>query len=84
MEVPDIVAWVKPQELLLTTGYPLRDAPDGLAALVRDLDAAGVSALAVKLRRYLDELPARHARGGRRRSASRSCCCPTTWPSTTC
>jgi purine catabolism regulator len=57
MEVPDIVAWVKPRELLMTTGYPLRDAPEGLAGLVRSLDAAGVSALAVKLRRYLDDLP---------------------------
>jgi purine catabolism regulator len=57
MEVPDIIAWVKPRELLMTTGYPLRDAPEGLADLVRALDAAGVSALAVKLRRYLDELP---------------------------
>jgi sugar diacid utilization regulator len=57
MEVPDIIAWVKPRELLMTTGYPLRDAPEGLADLVRALDSAGVSALAVKLRRYLDELP---------------------------
>ena len=24
MEVPDILPWVKPDELLLTTGYPLR------------------------------------------------------------
>ena len=27
MEVPDILPWVKPHELLLTTGYPLRDDP---------------------------------------------------------
>jgi DNA-binding PucR family transcriptional regulator len=58
MEVPDIVPWVKPHELLLTTGYPLRDAPQGLAGLVGALDDAGVAALAVKLRRYLDELSA--------------------------
>jgi purine catabolism regulator len=58
MEVPDIIAWVKPRELLLTTGYPLRDTPDGLAPLVRALDEAGVSALGVKLHRYLDDLPA--------------------------
>ena len=58
MEVPDIMAWVKPRELLLTTGYPLRDAPGGMAALVTALDELGVSAIAVKLRRYLDELPA--------------------------
>jgi purine catabolism regulator len=57
MEVPDIEAWVKPHELLLTTGYPLRDVPDSLASLVSTLDRAGVSALGVKLRRYLDALP---------------------------
>src|SRR5438046_4953528 len=27
MEVPDILPWVKPHELLLTTGYPLRHDP---------------------------------------------------------
>src|SRR4051812_42426367 len=58
MEVPDILPWVKPDELLLTTGYPLRDVPERLTSLVAELDDAGVSALAVKLRRYLHELPA--------------------------
>ncbi len=56
MEVPDIIDWVKPHELLLTTGYPLREVPGGLATLVASLDDAQVAALAVKLR-YLDELP---------------------------
>ncbi len=58
MEVPDILAWVRPEALLLTTGYPLREAGTGLAALVADLDDRGVSALAVKLHRYLETLPA--------------------------
>ena len=84
MEVPDIAAWVKPQELLLTTGYPLRDTPGGMASLVTNLDSLGVSAIAVKLRRYLDRAARRHARGGRRRRTARSCCCLTTRPSTTC
>jgi len=57
MEVPDIAPWVKPDQLLITTGYPLRDFPQGLASLVSTLDRAGVAALAVKLRRYLRELP---------------------------
>ena len=58
MEVPDIVAWVRPEALLLTTGYPLRESVDDLGRLVADLDDRGVSALAVKLHRYLDALPA--------------------------
>ncbi|MGI8333938.1 PucR family transcriptional regulator [Actinomadura scrupuli] len=58
MEVPDILAWVKPHELLLTTGYPLRNTPQSLGRLVADLDERGLAALGVKLGRYLDDLPA--------------------------
>ena len=58
MEVPDILAWVKPHELLLTTGYPLRNTPQSLSRLVADLDERGLSALGIKLGRYVDELPA--------------------------
>ncbi|WP_093171432.1 PucR family transcriptional regulator [Sinosporangium album] len=57
MEVPDILAWVKPHELLLTTGYPLRNTPQSLGHLIADLDERGLAALAIKLGRYLDELP---------------------------
>lgn len=58
MEVPDILPWVKPHELLLTTGYPLRNTPQSLASLVGDLNDRGLAALAIKIGRYLDELPA--------------------------
>jgi purine catabolism regulator len=58
MEVPDILPWVKPNELLMTTGYPLRDDPEALVRLVAQLDDRGLSALAIKLHRYLDEIPA--------------------------
>ncbi|MGH3386173.1 MAG: PucR family transcriptional regulator [Nocardioidaceae bacterium] len=58
MEVPDILPWVKPHELLLTTGYPLRNTPYGLPELVTELDDRQLSALGVKLHRYIDELPA--------------------------
>jgi len=68
MEVPDILPWVKPNELLLTTGFPLRHAggggaggtafdPNALVELVDGLAARGVTALGVKTGRYLDELP---------------------------
>jgi PucR family transcriptional regulator, purine catabolism regulatory protein len=58
MEVPDIGAWVKPDEFLLTTAYPLRDRPEALPALIEDLDAKGLAGLGIKLGRYLDEVPA--------------------------
>ncbi|WP_406313440.1 PucR family transcriptional regulator ligand-binding domain-containing protein [Streptosporangium sp. NBC_01639] len=57
MEVPDVLAWVKPHELLLTTGYPLRNTPQSLDRLVADLDERGLAALAIKLGRYVDRLP---------------------------
>ncbi len=57
MEVPDILPWVKPHELLLTTGYPLRHNPEALVELVAELDVRGLAAVAIKLHRYLDELP---------------------------
>ncbi|AXH96854.1 PucR family transcriptional regulator [Ornithinimicrobium avium] len=56
MEVPDVLPWVRPDELLLTTGYPLRQHGD-LVAWVRALDARGLAGVAVKLHRYVDRLP---------------------------
>ena len=58
MEVPDILPWVRPHQLLLTTGYPLRSVPDTLPALVKELADRGLAGIGVKLGRYLDELPA--------------------------
>ena len=58
MEVPDVLAWVKPNELLLTTGYPLRNTPQSLVHFVGDLDRRGLAALAIKLGRYLESVPA--------------------------
>ncbi len=57
MEVPDVLPWVKPGELLLTTGFPLRRVPGGLSEWIAELDASGVSVLSIKFGRYLDELP---------------------------
>jgi purine catabolism regulator len=57
MEVPDIHAWVRPGELLLTTGYPVRDDPGQLVQVLEGLAERGVAALGIKLGRYLDALP---------------------------
>ncbi|MGC0416083.1 PucR family transcriptional regulator [Embleya sp. AB8] len=58
MEVPDILPWTKPHELLLTTGYPLRETPQSLCDLVTGLESRRLAAVGIKLGRYLDELPA--------------------------
>ncbi len=57
MEVPDVLPWVKPHELLLTTGYPVRATPDGVPALLAALDDRGLAAVGIKLNRYLESLP---------------------------
>jgi PucR family transcriptional regulator, purine catabolism regulatory protein len=57
MEVPDILDWVKPDELLLTTAYPLRDDRAALADLVPRLADRGLAGLAVKPARYLEAVP---------------------------
>lgn len=58
MEVPDVLPWVRADELLLTTGYPMRNNPLALAEFVTELADRGVAGLAIKLGRYLHELPA--------------------------
>jgi PucR family transcriptional regulator, purine catabolism regulatory protein len=63
MEVPDILPWVKPHELLLTTWFPLRAVGGirdeaALCKLVADLDDRRLAAIAIKLGRYIDEVPA--------------------------
>jgi purine catabolism regulator len=58
MEVPDIEAYVHPGEVLLTTLYPLRDDLGRVPDLVRRLHGATLSALVVRLGRYVDHIPA--------------------------
>jgi purine catabolism regulator len=58
MEVPDILDWVKPDELLLTTAYPLRDDLAALTSLVSHLAADGLAGMAIKPTRYIGAIPA--------------------------
>ena len=58
MEVPDILDWVAPDELLLTTAYPLRDDPAALATLIPRLAAKGLAGMALKPTRYIGHIPA--------------------------
>ena len=62
MEVPDILAWTKPHELLLTTAFPLTQTTGGqqadvLLELITALNHQNLAGLAIKLGRYLDALP---------------------------
>lgn len=57
MEVPDIEPYVTAGELLLTTGYPVRERPERLVEMLPELAARGLAGLAIKPLRYLDRLP---------------------------
>lgn len=64
MEVPDIVEWVRPHALLVTSGYPLVDIDrhddgehGGFIELVRRLDELDVAALGIKVGRFLPDIP---------------------------
>lgn len=58
MEVPDIVKWLKGNEIVITSLYPIKDDVEAQAQLVYKLYEVGISALAIKPRRFVEEIPA--------------------------
>ncbi|MBD2848523.1 PucR family transcriptional regulator [Paenibacillus sp. IB182496] len=58
MDAPDIIHFLKPHELLLTTGYAIKDRPGALLTLVQSMAEVGCAGLAIKTRRFFDEVPA--------------------------
>lgn len=56
MEVPDLVQWLKGADFIITSLYSLKDDPGAQVQLIRDLAARGCAALAVKTKRYVDNL----------------------------
>lgn len=57
MEVPDIQNWAQKGDLLVTTGYAFKDQPEKLITLAKQLVEKGVAALAIKPRRFIEEIP---------------------------
>ena len=57
MEVPDIVHWLKGDELILTSLFPIKDDPQAQKALVGQLHERGTAALAIKPHRFIDAIP---------------------------
>ncbi|MCF0148711.1 MAG: PucR family transcriptional regulator ligand-binding domain-containing protein [Clostridium sp.] len=57
MEVPDIIEWVSPGELLITTAYSIRDNVQILEEIIPKFKEKGVSGLGIKVGRYVKELP---------------------------
>ncbi len=57
MEDADIVRWMRGGELLLTTGYTMRDDPTALARLVPALAERELAGLVLKLGLYVEAVP---------------------------
>ncbi|AJY76547.1 PucR family transcriptional regulator [Paenibacillus beijingensis] len=57
MDAPDIVDFIKPHELLLTTAYAMKDNPEQLETLVSKLAGVGCAGLVIKMKRFLNQIP---------------------------
>lgn len=57
METPETPRRLRPGELLLTTGFPVKDDPEAQIDLVDSVVQSGGSGLVVKLGRYIDDVP---------------------------
>lgn len=57
MDAPDIIHYLKSDELLLTTAYAVKDHPETLDSLVEQMANAGCAGLAIKTKRFLEEIP---------------------------
>lgn len=57
MDAPDIAKFLKPNELLVTTAYHMKDQPELLGQLVKEMHEQGCAALGIKTKRFLSEIP---------------------------
>jgi len=57
MDAPDSVDWLEGNELLITSGYVIKDNILSLKKLIQDLAAVEAAGLGIKLRRFIDEIP---------------------------
>ena len=58
LDNPETLQWIKPGELVLTTGYIFRNDPSLQTHILEDLNRAGCAALCFKTKRFFAEIPA--------------------------
>lgn len=58
VEVADLVEWAGADELIISSGYALRDNDEAMASQLAGLREKGAAALCLKPRRFRDTLPA--------------------------
>jgi purine catabolism regulator len=57
MDAPDIIYFLKKDELLVTTAFHFKDDLDSLLLLIREMNKQGCSGLGIKTKRFLQEIP---------------------------
>src|SRR3954447_11967993 len=57
VDIPDIVQWVRPGQLLLTTGYSLPRDPDSQRALIRSLVDRQLAGVGLAVPRFFEHFP---------------------------
>lgn len=57
MEVPDLVNWMQAGQLIVTTGYFIRNDVNEQRQLILDLAQKGSAGLAIKIRRFFQNIP---------------------------
>lgn len=57
MDAPDIIRFLKEGELLVTTAYHVKDDVDSLLYLIEEMSARQCTALAIKTKRFMHEIP---------------------------
>lgn len=57
MEVPDIKNWLREGELVMTTGYSVRDDLAQLPELIEHLAKANAAGVAIKPERFINDIP---------------------------
>ena len=57
MESPDIANWIQKGQLVISTGYCIRDDVNVQRQIIRDLSAAGCAGLAIKMMRFFRTIP---------------------------
>lgn len=57
MDAPDIVDYLNPNDLLVTTAYHLKDKPGVLLSLIKSMQEKDCTALGIKSKRFLGHIP---------------------------
>lgn len=57
LDNPDVIRWIKKDELVLTTGYIFKDNPEAQINVIRELKESGCCALGIKIKRFFETIP---------------------------